>query len=74
MDAIVDIVAQVLLLGSAALLIWGGILVAGQLVRSGRVRRAADAAAHRGEDRRGAPRAGLASSRRRRFSRLAPPA
>jgi hypothetical protein len=74
MDAIIDIVAQVLLLGSLALLIWGAILTAGQLIRSGRVHRAADEAGRRGEDRRGAPRAGLAGPRRRRFSRLAPPA
>jgi hypothetical protein len=75
MDAIVDVVAQVLLLGSLALLIWGAILTTGQLIRSGRSRVAADAAENRGEDRRRAPRAsGFASARRRRFSRLAPPA
>jgi hypothetical protein len=74
MDAIVDIVAQVLLLGSGALLIWGAILTVGQLVRSERANRAADEAGGRGEERRSAPRAGLASPRRRRFSRLAPPA
>lgn len=74
MDAIVDIVAQVLLLGSLALLIWGAILAVGQLVRSERTQRAADERESRGEDRRRAPRAGFASVRRRRFSRLAPPA
>jgi len=74
MDAIVDVVAQVLLLGSLALLIWGAILTAGQLIRSERARRAADEAERLGEDRRHTPRAGFASTRRRRFSRLAPPA
>ena len=74
MDAIVDVVAQVLLLGSLALLIWGAILTADQLVRSARSRSAADAAEGRGEDRRRTPRAGFPSARRRRFSRLAPPA
>ena len=74
MDAIVDVVAQVLLLGSLALLIWGAILTAGQLVRSARSRSAADEAESRGEDRRRTPRAGFATTRRRRFSRLVPPA
>jgi hypothetical protein len=74
MDAIVDVVAQVLLLGSVALLLWGAILTAGQLLRSGRQSEAADEAANRGQDRRRAPRATPASTRRRRFSRLAPPA
>jgi hypothetical protein len=74
MDAIVDIVAEVLLLGSLALLVWGAILTVGQLLRSERDQRAADTAESRGEDRRHTPRAGFASVRRRRFSRLAPPA
>jgi len=74
MDAIVDVVAQVLLLGSLALLIWGAILTAGQVIRSARARSAADEAGSRGEERRRTPRAGFASVRRRRFSRLAPPA
>ena len=74
MDAIVDVVAQVLLLGSLALLIWGAILTAGQVIRSARARGAADEAGSRGEDRRRTPRAGVASARRSRFSRLAPPA
>jgi hypothetical protein len=74
MDALVDIVAEVLLLGSLALLVWGAILTVGQLVRTGRLNRAADDAGRRGEERRAAPRAGLASPRRRRFSRLVPPA
>jgi len=74
MDALVNIVAEVLLLGSLALLVWGAILTVGQLLRSVRGRSAADAAGSRGEERRGTPRTGLASVRRRRFSRLAPPA
>ena len=74
MDAIVNIVAEVLLLGSLALLVWGAILTVGQLLRSERGRSAADAATGRGEDRRRTQRAGFASMRRRRFSRLAPPA
>jgi hypothetical protein len=74
MDAIVNVVAEVLLLGSLALLVWGAILTAGQLVRSGRSHNAADEAGNRGEDRRRTPRAGFASVRRRRFSRLVPPA
>ena len=74
MEAIVDVIAEVLLLGSLALLIWGAILTAGQLIRSGQARSAADEAEGRGEDRRRTPRAGFASPRRRRFSRLAPPA
>jgi hypothetical protein len=74
MDAIVNIVAEVLLLGSAALLVWGAILAVGQLVRSGRAQRTAAERESQGEDRRHTPRAGLASVRRRRFSRLAPPA
>jgi hypothetical protein len=73
MDAIVDVAAQGLLLGSAALLVWGAILAVGQLLRSDREQRAAAAAA-RGEDRRRTPRTVFASIRRRRFSRLAPPA
>ena len=74
MDAIVDVVAQVLLLGSLALLVWGAILTAGQLIRSAQASRAADEAGSRGKDRRRTQRAGFASARRRRFSRLAPPA
>jgi len=74
MDAIVNVVAEVLLLGSLALLIWGAILTADQLVRSARARSAADEAERCGADRRSTPRAGVASVRRRRFSRLAPPA
>jgi hypothetical protein len=74
MDAIVNIVAEVLLLGSLALLVWGAILTVGQLVRSGRVQRTTGERESRGEDRRHAPRAGFASVRRRRFSRLVPPA
>ena len=74
MDAIVNVVAEVLLLGSLALLIWGAILTADQLVRSARSRSEADEAESRGADRRRTPRAGFASVRRRRFSRLAPPA
>jgi hypothetical protein len=74
MDAIVDIVAQVLLLGSLALLIWGAILTVGQLFRSERAQRAAGERESRGEDRRHGPRAEVASARRRRFKRLAPPA
>jgi thiazole synthase ThiGH ThiG subunit len=74
MDAIVDVVAQVLLLGSLALLVWGAMLTAGQLVRAAQARSAAEDAGSRGEDRRRSPRAGFASVRRRRFSRLAPPA
>jgi len=74
MDAIVNIVAEVLLLGSLALLVWGAILTVGQLLRSERARNATDAAGTRGEDRRRTQRAGFASVRRRRFSRLAPPA
>jgi hypothetical protein len=74
MDVIVDVIAEVLLLGSLALLVWGAILTADQLVRSARSRRAADEAESRGEDRRRTPRAGFATTRRRRFSRLAPPA
>jgi hypothetical protein len=74
MDAVVNVVAEVLLLGSLALLVWGAILTVGQLVRAERASRVADKAARRGEDRRSAPRTGLASPRRRRFSRLAPPA
>jgi hypothetical protein len=74
MDAIVDVAARGLLLGSAALLVWGAILAVGQLLRSDREQRAAEAAAARGEDRRRTPRAVFASIRRRRFSRLAPPA
>jgi len=74
MDAIIDVVAQILVLGSAALLVWGAILTVGQLIRSGRERQTADAAGASGADRRGAPRAASASTRRRRFSRLAPPA
>ena len=52
MDAIVNVVAEVLLLGSLALLVWGAILTAGQLVRSGRSHRAADEAR---QPRRGPP-------------------
>jgi hypothetical protein len=74
MDAIVNVVAEVLLLGSLALLVWGAILTAGQLIRSGRSRSAADETGSPGEDRRHTPRPGFASARRRRFSRLAPPA
>ena len=74
MDALVNIVAEVLLLGSLALLVWGAILTVGQLLRSGRGRSVAEAAGGRGEDRRRTERAGFASVRRRRFSRLAPPA
>jgi thiazole synthase ThiGH ThiG subunit len=74
MDAIVDVVAQVLLLGSLALLVWGAMLTAGQLVRAAQARSAAEEAGNRGEDRRHSPRAGFAAARRGRFSRLAPPA
>jgi len=74
MDAIVNIVAEVLLLGSLALLVWGAILTVGQLLRSERGRSVTDAAGSRGEDRRRTQRTGFASVRRRRFSRLAPPA
>jgi hypothetical protein len=74
MDTIVDVVAQLLLLGSAALLVWGAILTVGQLVRSEREHRTADETGARGEDRRRTPRAAFASVRRRRFSRLLPPA
>ena len=74
MDALVNIVAEVLLLGSIALLVWGAILTVGQLLRAERGRSVADAAGSRGEDRRRTQRAGFASVRRRRFSRLAPPA
>src|SRR5262245_16231429 len=73
MDVLVNIVAEALLLGSLALLIWGAILTVGQLLRSGRAGSAADAAGSRGEDRRRTQRAGFASVRRR-FRRLAPPA
>ena len=73
MDAIVNVVAEVLLLGSLALLVWGAILTAGQLIRSGRraARQTRPGAAARTA---GTPRPGVASARRRRFSRLAPPA
>lgn len=73
MDAIVGIVAEVLLLGSIALLVWGAILTLGQLLRSERERRRTDAARGRGQERRRTERAGFASERRRRFSRLSPP-
>jgi hypothetical protein len=72
MDAIVSTVAEVLLLGSIALLIWGAILTFGQLFRTERGRSAADAARGPGEERRRTERAGFASTRRRRFGRLSP--
>ena len=71
MDAIVSIVAEVLLLGSIALLIWGGILTLGQLFRTAHERDASNAVRRPG---RRTQRAALASERRRRFSRLSPPA
>jgi hypothetical protein len=72
MNAIVGTVAEVLLLGSIALLVWGAILTLGQLFRTDRERSAADAARSPGEERRQTERAGLASPRRRRFGRLSP--
>ncbi len=74
MDAIVSIVAEVLLLGSIALLIWGGILTLGQLFRTAHERDASNAVRRPGDERRQTQRAALASERRRRFSRLSPPA
>ncbi len=70
MDAIAGIVAECLLLGSIALLAWGAILTLGQLFRTERRHRAADAGRDRGEERRESQRAGSATTRRRRFGRL----
>lgn len=70
MDAIVGIVAEALLFGSIALLVWGAVLTLGQLFRTERQRRGADAARAGGEERRESQRTALATLRRRRFGRL----
>ncbi len=70
MDAIVGSIAELLLLGSIALLVWGAVLTLGQLFRTERQRRGADAARAGGGERRGSQRTGVATGRRRRFGRL----
>ena len=70
MDAIVNIVAEVLLLGSAALLVWGAILTVGQLVRSERAQRTAG---ERESQRRGPPARAAGGIRLRPPPPLQPP-
>jgi hypothetical protein len=70
MNAIAGFVAEALLLGSIALLVWGAALTLGQLFRDDRRRRASETTRSRGEERRSASRAGFANPRRRRFGRL----